>query len=150
MEKHDFAVKLTRLDGYKFDVDFMGPTGPDLTLDEPEPLGHNAGPNATRVLAAAVGNCLGASLAFCLNKAKVDLEDLSVTVTGLLEQNEKGRTRIASLAVNLDPTFATDTSNQERCFEIFEDYCIVTQSIRDGIPVDVTINHPTPTPATIG
>ena len=38
-------------------------------MDEPEPMGENSGPNAGKVLAAAIGNCLTASLLFCLQKA---------------------------------------------------------------------------------
>jgi hypothetical protein len=29
--------------------------------------------------------------------------------------------------------------HQERCLEQFEDFCIVTQSIRQGIPVSVSV-----------
>jgi len=38
-------------------------------MDEPEPMGGNSGPNACKVLAATIGNCLTASLLFCLQKA---------------------------------------------------------------------------------
>jgi hypothetical protein len=31
----------------------------------------------------------------------------------------------------------------KRCFEIFEDFCIVTQSVRKGINVQATVNRAT-------
>lgn len=48
-----FEVTLARGTGFGFDVDFHDGRGPTLHMDEPEPLGGGAGPNAARVLASA-------------------------------------------------------------------------------------------------
>ena len=61
-----FAVNLTLRDGYSFDVEFADGEGPPLIVDELPPLGEANGPNPARLLAAAVGSCLSASLLFCL------------------------------------------------------------------------------------
>ena len=34
---------------------------------------------------------------------------------------------------------AADRSRLARCFSLFEDYCVVTQAVRDGIPVGVRV-----------
>lgn len=60
--------------------------------------------------------------------------------TARLEKNKRGRLRIAGIDVvlSLSEKFG-DMPHQERCLEQFEDSCIVTQSIRQGIPVSVSV-----------
>ncbi len=139
METKEFALQLQLEEGYRFSVDF-GQALPPLFMDKPEPLGRGEGPNAARVLGAAIGNCLGASLLFCLQRSKVEVKGLRVEVAGTLERNEKGRFRIAGVRVRLMPGIAAgETERIERCLGIFEDYCIVTQSVRQGIDVQVEV-----------
>jgi hypothetical protein len=45
---------------------------PPLRIDEPPPLGEERGPDAAALLGAAVGDCVAASLVFCLRKARVN------------------------------------------------------------------------------
>jgi uncharacterized OsmC-like protein len=138
---HDtFAVTLTKQDSYRFTVDFGLDGVPPLTTDEVPPLGEGAGPNPARLLAAAVGNCLAASLLFCLSKARVDVADLTVRVEGSFARNEKGRLRIEGLSVNLEPQLGTASADRiARCLDLFEDFCIVTESVREGIDIDVVV-----------
>ncbi len=139
METKEFALQLQLEDGYRFSVDF-GASFQPLIMDEPEPLGHGEGPNAARVLGAAIGNCLGASLLFCLQRSKVEVQGLRVEVAGTLARNEKGRFRVAAVRVRLMPGIAlSDRERIERCLGIFEDYCIVTESVRRGIDVQVEV-----------
>lgn len=136
-----FTVELEQQEGFEFRVKFDWPEVPGLVLDEPEPLGRRRGPNAARLVAAAVGNCLAASLVFCLkSKFRQNPGPLRATATGRLERNAQGRYRIGGIDVEL--TLAEkwgDMPHQERCLEQFEDFCIVTQSIRAGIPVAVHV-----------
>jgi uncharacterized OsmC-like protein len=135
-----FALTLTLREGYQFTVDFAEEGVPQLLVDESRPLGEGAGPNPTRLLAAAVGNCLGASLLFCLRKARIPASELEVRVEGTMERNERGRLRIAGLRVTLAPTVSeADVKRIGRCTEVFEDYCIVTESVRRGIDVAVEV-----------
>ena len=141
METREFALQLQLEEGYRFSVDF-GQDQPTLTMDEPAPLGRGEGPNAARVLGAAVGNCLGASLLFCLQRSKVEVRQLSVEVAGTIVRNERGRFRIAGLRVRLLPGLVAGAGARERidrCLGLFEEYCIVTQSVRQGIDVQVEV-----------
>lgn len=139
MEERGFSVEVTLRDGYEFGVDF-GMDGVDaLTVDEPPPLGEGAGPNPARLLAAAVGSCMSASLLFCARRGRVPVEGIRTTVEGTLVRNETGRLRIGGLKVRLHPALGEDADRWTRCLEVFEDYCIVGQSVRDGIPLDVEV-----------
>lgn len=140
MEPTGFAIDLTLKQGYEFSVDF-GPGGPPgLGVDEPPPLGRGAGPNPARMLGVAVAHCLSASLLFCLRKYHIEVTGMHSRVEGTLVRNEKGRIRIGALTVTLDPALPpADRARAARCIESFEDYCIVTQSVRQGLEVTVSV-----------
>lgn len=138
---HHVTVRLAR--DYQFVAQFDDVAGrPSMLLDEPEPLGHNRGPNAAEVLSAAVGNCLAASLVFCLQRARIEVDGLTARVTTHVTRNEKGRFRISGIDVELDPLVGNDASKLDRCGELFEDFCIVTASVKQGIPVSVSLKQP--------
>jgi organic hydroperoxide reductase OsmC/OhrA len=144
--ENTFEVTLTREDRYRFRVDFGDGHGATLQLDEPPPLGEGSGPNAARVLAAAIGNCLSASLLFCLDKARVDVSEMRTKVTGSIVRNEQGRLRLGPLSVKIEPGLEGESPARiERCLDIFEDFCIVTASARSGLDVDVQVDTPVTT-----
>jgi hypothetical protein len=69
----EFTIHVEQVHDYEFKVRFDKLQFPERQLDEPGPLGRDTGPNAARVLSAAIGNCLSASLLFCAREAKVEL-----------------------------------------------------------------------------
>lgn len=138
--EQEFSITLNWRQGYEFSVDFEQEGVPELRTDEPPPLSEGNGPNPARLLAAAVGNCMSANLKYCLDRAHIDLEDMKTTVEGTIVRNEHGHLRIGSLRVRLEPT--VEEGNYERigrCLEVFEDFCIVGQSVRQGIDVAVDV-----------
>ena len=134
-------TKLKLRKGYEFKVIFDVADVPELTVDEITPIGESVGPNPTRLLSAAVGHCLSSSLLFCLRKARVSVKDLETEVKANLERNEEGYLRVTSLdaQIRLDVN-KDDKSRVDRCLGIFENYCTVTQSVRKGLDVKLTIN----------
>jgi uncharacterized OsmC-like protein len=140
-EPSSFVIHLEQEQDFDFRVRFDWPGNAELRLDEPEPLGHRHGPNAVRLVAAAVGNCLAASLVFCLRtKFKQTAGPLRASVTGQLARNERGRMRIGGLAVKIHLAEDADAlQHLGRCLEQFEDFCVVTESIRHGVPVSVEV-----------
>lgn len=138
------ALSLTLRDNYAFTVDFGEDGVPPMTIDEPPPLGHNEGPNPSRVLASAIAGCLGASLLFCLRKARVDVPAMRTEVRVTNGRNEKGRLRVQRVAVRLAPSVPADQQDRmTRCLELFEDFCVVSASVREGIAIDVTVDTQT-------
>ncbi len=137
----DFEIDLKLKEPpFQFEVDFKLPEVEELVVDEPPDIGgEGKGPNASRILASAIGFCLSASLAFCLRKSRLEVRDLKTKVRGTIMRNEEGYWRIQGIQVEISPTInpEEETKKIERCKEIFERYCIVTSSVRKGIPVKV-------------
>jgi uncharacterized OsmC-like protein len=139
-ELREFTLRLEQVENFKFKVRFDWPDVPDLLLDEPAPLGSGAGPNAARLIAAGVANCLSASLLMCLQKSHNTPGGVSATVTGSIGRNAQGRLRLVGIDMDLKLAgIPEDRSRLERCFNLFEDYCVVTQAVRDGIPISVRV-----------
>ena len=137
---HSFTISLERRGDYRFAVDFGGAVTSSLLMDEPPPLGYGSGPNAAQVLAAAVVNCLSASLLFCFKKARVEPASLTATADVTLSRNERGRLRISHISVRILPELQKeDVARIGRCLDIYESFCMVTESVRDGIDVDVQV-----------
>lgn len=137
--ENQFSLALTLRDGFAFEVDF-GNGMPPLLIDEPPPLGAGEGPNAARLLAAAIGNCLSASLLFCLYKSRIEVAGMRTAVDGDLVRNGAGRLRIGTIRVRLEPVVALEQQPRlERCLPLFEDFCTVTASVRDALDVRVEV-----------
>jgi organic hydroperoxide reductase OsmC/OhrA len=136
-----FELELEQLSGYEFKVTFDKPQFAELRLDEPAPLGADKGPNAARLIAAAVANCLSASLLFCIaGKFKQPIGPLRTRVRAELARNDKGRVRIGRIDVTIRLAEAVDDiAHAQRCLAQFEDFCVVTESVRRGIPVGVRV-----------
>ena len=136
-----FTIHLEQAQDYQFKVQFDWDKAPDLLLDSGEPLGQSEGPDAERLIAAAIGYCLSASLFFCMrNKFRQQPGKLSAMVTGLFTRNERGRLRLGEFVVQIRLSDTQERIAQlDRCARQFEDFCIVTESIRQGIPVRVQV-----------
>ncbi|MFC3532419.1 OsmC family protein [Vogesella facilis] len=132
-------VKLQQVQDYRFDNHFADVALP-LQTDEPPPLGSGSGPSPSQLLAAAVANCLTASLLFASRKFHIDFEPLSCEANAIVDRNERNRLRVQRIEVQLragQPVAAA--ANLERLLGSFEDFCTVSQSVAQGIPVLVTV-----------
>ena len=138
MENSQITVTMDRIKDFEFHVSFGG--AGHLVMDEAAPLGGGRGPSAAMALSAAVGNCLSASALFCLRKSRVEPKALRTIVTASLQRNERGRFRIGGIAVRIElDVAAEDRPKVSRCVDLFEDYCIVAESVRRGIDVRVEV-----------
>lgn len=135
-----FEIQLERTHGFQFLTDFPGTEIQPLVVDEPAPLGTGTGPNPARLLGVAVGNCLSASLLFCLGKSRVEVGGITTKVVGTYRRDEKNRLRIGSFEVTIQIDIK-DVPRANKCLEIYEDYCVVTASVRTAIDVNVSVLH---------
>ena len=139
MSDDKIAVSIEQLQDYQFQVTF-NENLPELIMDEPPPVGSGKGPNASKLVAAAVGSCLTASLLFCLRKWKADANTLHTTVSMESYRNENNRLRLGSGHVTITIDSDKDAEEQlQKCLPKFEDFCVVTQSVRDGIDFSLAV-----------
>lgn len=135
-----FTIHLEQEEGYAFRVKFDIKKAQDILMDEPPPLGERNGPNASSLLAAAAANCLSASLMFCLAKEEVPAHSIKTEATCTMVRNEKKRLRVGRLDIRITAgDELLESKKLDRCMTLFEDFCVVTASIREGIPVAVEV-----------
>jgi uncharacterized OsmC-like protein len=133
------TVELRQRANYQFDIDFSEGM-PQLMSDEPAPLGEGKGPSPVQLLAASVGNCLSDSLYFALTKFKQKPEPIHTTVNALVGRNAEGRMRVLNIEAKLHlGVEASKLEHLDRALEQFQDFCTVTQSVGQGIPIHIRV-----------
>ena len=133
-------VELTFERDYRFKVDFRLPAAPLIVADATPPLGEGAGPDSEKLLVAAVANCLSASLLFSLNKFKNGPVPMRTVGKARLVRNEQGRLRVGGIEVEIALGVpASELRLLDRALAQFEDFCVVTQSVKAAIPVPVRV-----------
>jgi len=139
MTEKTVTVRLQQVQDFQFDIEF-GATVPSLRGDETPPLGQGTGPSPVQLLTAAVGNCLSDSLLFALRKFKQHPEPIQTEVTAEVGRNADGRLRVLAMRATLTLGVpAEQMDHLERVLGSFEDYCTVTQSVGQGIPITVQV-----------
>jgi uncharacterized OsmC-like protein len=132
-------VELTQRNDYRFDIAFDS-NMPLLTSDEPAPLGTGLGPSPVQMLCAAVGNCLSDSLLFAFRKFKQMPEPIQCAVTAEVGRNDDNRLRVLHMTAQIRMgVLAASLEYLNHVLEQFEEFCTVTQSVRQGIPVKVEV-----------
>ena len=133
------CVSLQQEADYRFEIHF-GNDLPVLTADEPAPLGKGEGPSPVQLLCASVGNCLSDSLLFALRKFKQAPEPLRCEVHAEVGRNPEGRLRVLGIHATITlGVSAGSLQHLDRALGQFEEFCTVTQSVRQAIPVRVTL-----------
>ncbi|WP_297905171.1 OsmC family protein [Metallibacterium sp.] len=136
----ELRLHISQVGDYAFRIEFEGTQLEALLTDEPAPLGHDEGPNPSRLLLAAIGNCMAASLVFALRKFRNQPGPITASVRATPERNAEGRWRIARAEIELhlaEP--GAQHAQLERILAQFENFCVVTQSVREGIEVQARV-----------
>ena len=139
MSGKTIRVELSQRHDYRFDIAF-GDEMPLLTSDEPAPLGTGLGPSPVQMLCAAVGNCLSDSLLFACRKFKQLPEPIQCAVTAEVGRNSDNRLRVLRMNAQIRlGVLAASLEQLDRVLAQFEEFCTVTQSVREGIPISVEV-----------
>ncbi len=137
-DKSTFGVDIKHLENMKFEVSFDHEEMGKLITDETTEVGgEGSGPTPGMLLAASLLNCMMASFLYCLNKKRIDVDDFKGDIKATIERVDD-RLRITKLDAVLKPE-VEDKEKIQQCIKIFEDYCIVTQSVKNGIDIDVKV-----------
>jgi organic hydroperoxide reductase OsmC/OhrA len=61
----------------------------------------------------------------------------------IIGRNEKGFWRVKKINVNIDVKIDDPETRKraDQCRKMFEQYCLVTQAIREGIDVELKMNY---------
>ncbi|MFN3610686.1 OsmC family protein [Tepidimonas sp.] len=133
------TITLVRRNGYQFEIDF-GLDTPTLFSDEPPPLGQANGPTPKHLLLAAVANCLSASLTFALTKFKQDPGTLTAVARATVGRNAANRLRVQRIEVEIRLERPGDAyEHLDRILGQFEEFCTISMSVQQGIPIDVRV-----------
>lgn len=115
-EEKVMTTTLEQLSNYEFKVTYNRPEGASLVVDEPAPLGKDQGPNAAQLLSTAIGNCLSASLIFCLRKVWIERRKIRTTIKTSFSRDPKGFKRIGKVQVVIEPQLpGPDQARYVRC-----------------------------------
>jgi len=87
----------------------------EFNVDEPTSFhGTDLGPSSVEYLLIGIGGCLGTTFIYCLQKRNVKMKSVEIEVDGKLSHED----------INL-------------CIKKFREYCIVSNSIANGLPINV-------------
>lgn len=138
-EGKKISVSLTQVRDYQFTADFADGT-PSIVTDEPAPLGSGMGPSPVQLLVTAVGNCLTDSLQFALRKFKQNAEPLHTEMQAVVGRNSEGRLRVLEIEACIQLGVpATNIEHLDRILGQFENFCTVTQTIAQSVPVKLHV-----------
>ena len=117
----------------------------EIHIDEPESFhGTDLGPSSVEYILIGIGGCLGSTLAFCFKKYTIEIKALEIIVDGTLTHSgPQNRLRLVKVDVNINLITKNKNSdkNVEECINNFKEHCVVSNSIINGLPIEVNVVH---------
>ena len=117
----------------------------NIHIDEPESFhGTDLGPSSVEYVLIGIGGCLGSTLAFCLKKYDIQIEDLEIIIDGTLKHSGPLK-RLRLIKVDAELILTTkNTENSKKideCINNFQEHCVVSNSIINGLPIEVKVKN---------
>lgn len=105
--------------------------GFEVLVDEPASVGGtDLGPEPTSLLLASVASCFTIAIAYCARKQNVELNALSVSVTGKYDGPRFGSIRI-------DSKLDCDPEKVDTIVSAAERVCYVTNTLKSGPEINI-------------
>lgn len=109
---------------------------------------HDA-PNSGELLCAALASCQDTTIRMVADLIGVEVLSLTVEVhgdvdlRGTLQMEQDVRVGFTHMRCHVDITVdpATAPDRVERMLEVAQESCVVADTLRQGVPVETTINH---------
>ena len=101
------------------------------------------GTSPAKLLALSVLSCLALSFSFCLKKENFSLSGFEGNAEVIITRNDKGFWRVKKINVEMNPKIDTPKMRKraDQCRKFFEQYCIISESLRSGFEVNVNLNY---------
>ena len=96
--------------------------------------GDNTAPTPVEMFLASVGSCLVMSFVYCthLSGANLDASNFRVKMVGEVER-KNDRLRLVNVKAEFRLKSSKDDKKLKKCFEKFQPFCILSESIKSGI-----------------
>lgn len=117
----------------------------NILIDEPRSFkGKDRGPSPVEYILVGIGGCLGSSFIFCLEKNNFEIKELNIVVDGKMTHRKPyNHLELVNVSVELNILDFEGKSKKkfDKCLEIFREYCIISNSLIRGLPIDVKVNY---------
>ena len=137
-------VSLKQEDEMIYKCDLGGIKIHNLYIDESnKDLKEKLGPSPAKLLALSILGCLTASFEFCLLKRDICLSDLEGKAEVTIARNEKNFWRVKKIDIKIIPKVANlkMLKRIDQCKKFFEQFCIISESVREGIDLKVNLEY---------
>lgn len=116
----------------------------EFSVDEPTSFhGMDLGPSSVEYVLIGIGGCLGTSFIYCLQKRNIKMKSVEIVVDGKLSHvGPKMLLRLTKVDAEIKFKPEENASSEEinLCIKNFREYCIVSNSIANGININVNCN----------
>ncbi len=117
----------------------------NFLIDEPLSFkGRDRGPSPVEYILIGIGGCLGMSFIHCSKKNDIKINKLNILVDGKITHSPpSNQLQLVSVSVELNIVQfeEKEKKNLEKCIDSYRKFCVVSNSLINGLPIDVNVNY---------
>ncbi len=106
----------------------------EVVLMDDRKKGADSAPTPVEMFLSAVGSCLVMSFVYCtyLGGIKINQKEFKVKMVGSVKR-KNNRLRLIDVCAEFFLKSSKDDKKIRKCFEKFQPFCILSESIKEGI-----------------